>query len=266
MTEFTEGSGQEASSRWDSAGVVTPEAVRLDFETAGLGSRSAAAMIDMAIRFVFLLLLSLFGGILDGVGGGALPGWVGTTVLIFSIFGIVVLYPLLFEALWGKTPGKAALGLRVVTSEGAPINFRQASIRAAIGLFEIFTFSGTIAAIAMVVTAKSQRLGDLAAGTMVLRQRQAAPKPQAVRFAAPVGAEEFTLTLDVSHMTNDEYVAVRSFLLRSANLTVQARNALSEDLGRRLAIRLRAQPPTTMTAETFLVCVAAAYQRRFATT
>ncbi len=80
------------------------------------------------------------------------------------------------------------MGLRVVTREGAPVQFRHAAIRAALGLIDFYLAFGGVAVISALVTREHQRLGDLVAGTLVLRERTGARAPTAVRFAVPAGA------------------------------------------------------------------------------
>lgn len=247
-------------------GVVTPEAVVLELETAGVGSRTAAALIDVVVRtaasVAFYLALFAF----YSVAGGNGPYWLGVTILILSMFMLTVGYSVVFETFWnGRTPGKAALGLRVVTTEGGPIRFRHAAIRGAVGVIEIALFSGGIAGLVIALSKRHQRLGDMAAGTLVLRERSAARMPEAIMFDPPPWAQEYAATLDVSTLSNDQYIAVRSFLVRAASLHGDARVALAGHLARRIATHLRVAPPEWLAADVFLVCVAAAYQRRFRT-
>jgi len=220
-------------------------------------------MIDLTVRGVLYLLVFLASLALSGVTND-LPTWIPTTILIFTVFLITFGYPVLFETFWdGKTPGKAALGLRVVTVEGAPIRFRHAMIRGSLLVFELGIGSGMIAASSIFVTEKNQRLGDMAAGTLVLRERTASKVPVATAFIPPPGTEEFASTLDVSSLTTDDYLTIRAFLTRSSSLAPKPRQDIAEQVGRQIAQKVRAQPPPWMTAEVFLICIAAAYQRRF---
>jgi len=242
---------------------VTPEAVVLEFDSAGLGSRTAAAAVDLTIQVIVGLIVATLGVILDfGFGGSA--GWVAVTFFTFVAFFFGVAYPAVFETLWqGRTPGKAMFGLRVVTDEGAPITFRHAAIRAATGLFELLGSSGVIAAFAIFFTKRNQRLGDLVAGTLVLRERTAARAPVATAFRPLPGTEDYAATLDVSVLTSDEYLAIRAFLLKASQMNNESRRKIGEQLARQFVERLRTQPPGWMSPEVFLVCAAAAYQRRF---
>lgn len=245
------------------SGIVTPEAVVLEFETAGMASRMLAALLDSVIQFLVLLAVLLAAAGLSGLGVEF--GGLGTAFLYVVLFLLLFGYPAGFEALWrGRTPGKAALGLRVVTVEGAPIRFRHAAIRAILGLVDKYFLSAVPGVLAVLLTRRNQRLGDLVGGTLVLRERSGAKAPRAVAFAPPPGLEHYTGSLDVSALDQAEYVTIRSFLLRSATLAPAARDSLSRQLATPLLGRLRTTPPPGLPAELFLVCVAAAHQRRHA--
>lgn len=247
------------------SGIVTPEAVVLEFETAGLPSRMLAALIDSAIQLavLFAVLFAAFGLNEAGIELGG----IANAFLYVLVFLLVFGYPAGFETLWrGRTPGKAALGLRVVTVEGGPIRFRHAAIRAILGLLDKYLLSAVPGVLAVLGTARNQRLGDLVAGTLVLRERSAAKAPTAVAFAPPPGLEGYTASLDVTALDLAEYTTIRSFLLRAPSLAPAARDPLARQLANPLLAKLRTTPPAGVPAEAFLVCVVAAHQRRHAPT
>ena len=242
-------------------GIVTPEAVVLQFETAGIGSRMIALLVDVVIQG-FVLGFSSFALAAFADAAGA-SGWVGVALLFFVIFAVLFGYPVGFETLRnGRTPGKAALGLRVVTKEGAPIRFRHAAVRGALQLVDFYITSGAAAVLAVLFTRDNQRLGDLAAGTIVLRERSGAGAPRAVWFPVPPGYESYAATLDTASLTGHDYGAVRSFLMRAYALTPEVRAQLAAQLAVPLAAKLRHTPPPGVTPEAFLACVAAVYQAR----
>lgn len=240
--------------------IVTPEAVRLEFAPAGVGTRMVGLSIDLAAQFAALLALGLIVG-LTTTGGVS-----DTVAVIFTIVGLFMIifgYPVLCETLWGgRTLGKAAMGLRVRTKEGAPIRFRHAAIRGALGLVDFMLTLGLAATISVLATRDSQRLGDLAAGTLVLRERTASSLTSSpFAFYPPPGWEAYAAALDVGAMTADQYGLVRSFLLRAAQMTPAARHHLAFRLANPLAGVLAHQPPEGVPPEPFLHCAAAAYQR-----
>ena len=250
-----------AATRTD--GIVTPEAVVLEFETAGLASRLLSGFVDGLIQGLILVVF-LFAAF--GLGEVGLDlGGLGTASLYVLFFLLVFGYPTVFETLWrGRTPGKAALGLRVVTIEGGPIRFRHAAIRAILGVLDKYVGSGLVGVVAVLVTRRNQRMGDLVAGTIVLRERSGARAPAAVRFAPPPGLEAYVASLDVARLGHEDYGTVRSFLLRAPSLSPAARAHLASQLAPSIASRLSTSPPAGLPAEVFLVCVAAAHQRRHA--
>lgn len=244
-----------------STGVVTPEAVRLEFQAASVGTRTLALLIDLLIQGVALMLISI--GVLFAVGSGGvfgLPDWVGVTILLLVVFAVLWGYPTLAETIFGRTPGKAALGLRVVTREGAPVSFRHAAIRAALGLIDFYLTLGGVAVLSILLSRREQRLGDLVAGTLVLRERSAMPKPAAVRFTIPPGLEPYASTLDPAVLDARGYQAVRTFLQRARDLRPAVRGDVARMIADPIVSRLGRPPPPQLTPEQFLLCLAARYQ------
>jgi len=245
------------------SGIVTPEAVRLDFEEASIGSRCLALLLDLVLQFTVLFVVLLAGAALAGEFGEGLPEWVAIVLVLLLVFLVLWGYPVAMETLWrGRTIGKAALGLRVVTTEGAPVRFRHAAIRAALSVVDLWLTGGGAAVVSILATSRQQRLGDLVAGTLVLRERTAAGGATPVRFVVPPGAEGYAATVDASGMTADDYATVRTFLLRAGSLAPDARARVGTDLARRTAAKLAHVPPASVTPELFLTVAAARYQQR----
>ena len=246
--------------------LLTPEAVVLGFDTAGLPTRMLARMIDGALQLALLV------GVLTGLGllsGTGVPD-VGLMIAAFFLVPLLLFgYPIALEALWrGRTLGKAALGLRVVTVEGAPIRFRHALIRGGAEIVDLYGLGvlivapGIIGAITIAASRRNQRLGDIVAGTLVVRERVSAAHAAATTFAVPPGAEQYAATVDVSGLGGADYQAVRSFLLRAPDLRPQARSQVAVELARSMAARIRHLPPPGVTPELFLAVVAANVQAR----
>jgi len=251
------------SSQLEPPRMVTPEAVALEFRTANLGSRILAYLIDMVV-VVAGILVGLFAVALLGQASDVVvPDWVALTIVLVLLPAWWLGYFIAFETLWrGRTLGKAALGLRVVTKEGAPVRFRHAAIRGLLGLVDFLVLGGFLAVVFILFTRDNQRLGDLVAGTLVLRERSALAAPAPVSFTPPQGLEHYTATLDPSGVGNEEYQAVRTLLLRAPSLSPGPRSALALQLANPLAARLRPPPPAGISPELYLQCVAAAYQQR----
>ncbi len=247
------------------AGVVTPEAVLLEFDTAGVGSRLLAAVLDVLILLVALFVVLFSLGAAAAIGGGLMPEWVATVLGIVLVFIALFGYWIGFEA-WngGRTPGKAALGLRVVTVEGGPIAFRHATIRGLFRFVDFYLTSGVAGVLSATLSRRDQRLGDQFAGTIVLRERALGSSLGALSFPAPQGYEGYVAVLDVAALTPEQYGVVRSFLARVFQVTPAARAALAERLAARVVERTGQPVPAGVHPELYLACVAAAYQQRHA--
>jgi uncharacterized RDD family membrane protein YckC len=241
-------------------GVVTPEAVVLEFETASIPSRALGQLVDLGVRIGLFYGLALFASII-GIGAGSsavvVTGIVGTFLIIFG-------YPILFEVRWqGRTIGKRALGLRVVTVEGAPVGFRHAAIRSMVAIVDFFIPPiAVVATFSVLLTNRSQRLGDVFAGTIVLRERTGAAFPVPVSFPPLPGYDAYARSLDVGGVTPEQYGVIRSFLLRVSQLSPEARVHIGTRLANEVALSMHHTPPQGVTPEAFLVSVAAAYQLR----
>jgi uncharacterized RDD family membrane protein YckC len=251
------------AGRVEPARMVTPEAVALEFRTANLGSRILAYLIDMVVVVAGIVAALFAVALLGQASDVVVPDWVALTIVLVLLPAWWLGYFIAFETLWrGRTLGKAALGLRVVTKEGAPVRFRHAAVRGLLGLVDFLILGGFLAVVFILFTRDNQRLGDLVAGTLVLRERSALATPAPVSFAPPPGLEHYTATLDPSGVGTEEYQAVRTFLLRAASLPPGPRSALALQLANPLVARLRPPPPAGISPELYLHCVAAAYQQR----
>lgn len=157
--------------------VETPEQIVFSYTVAGIGSRGAAAAIDYALSALLVLAVAL--GALSSLGragihptlSGGSP-WV-LAILIIVLFGVFWGYYVLFEALWdGQTPGKRRLGLRVVRDGGYSITFAASAVRNLVRLVDMQPgFSYGVGMLSAIVSSTGKRLGDYAAGTLVVRER-----------------------------------------------------------------------------------------------
>jgi uncharacterized RDD family membrane protein YckC len=207
--------------------MVTGEAVALDLRPAALPSRLIAGLLDALIQFAAFTALSLLGGAIASTTSAA----AGAAVLIVLLLLVSVGYPVIFESLLrGRTPGKMALGLRVVRDDGGQIGFRHAFVRGLAGAFierpGITFFSGAV--ITMLINSRGKRLGDLLAGTMVLQERVAVHGGQVAMMPPQLVA--WAATTDLSALPDDLALSARQFLARAGEMTPASR----EDLGGRL--------------------------------
>jgi uncharacterized RDD family membrane protein YckC len=238
--------------------IVTGEAVAIELRPAGIGSRGIALVIDFVIQFVLLMLLVL---ISDNTGASFDSAAAQALVLVLVV-GLVLGYPVGFESLWrGRTPGKAVMGLRVVRDDGGPIRFRHAFVRGLVGVVvdRPGIFAGLLALIPMLVSARSKRLGDFAAGTVVIQERvpsrAVAPPVMPPQLAGWAGG------LDLTRLTDDLALEVRHFLARAPQLAPWAR----EQMGSRLVAELSNRtvpPPAGVPPWAYLTAVLAERRRR----
>lgn len=238
-------------------GIVTPEAVVLEFRAAGLATRSLAKVVDQLLTGFAALIVVLIAAF-----AGEFSGSEVLTIVIFAVgfFVLLVLAPALCETFWnGLTPGKAMLGLRVVTIDGGPIAFRHALIRAVLQLIEI---PSGIAVFVAVGNPRSQRLGDLAAGTFVINERAASSLTVPTHFVPPPGLEGYCAQLDVSRVSSEQFLLIRNFLLRVTELEAGARYALALRLATSVSDRCSPPPPTGVPPEIYLIGICAAVQER----
>lgn len=242
-------------------GLVTPEAVRLDMPEATVGSRGIAVLVDWLLQLIIGFVLYFGSAFFFDIPG--IPEWVPGSVALILPFLLLFGYPITFETVWrGRTPGKALLGLRVVTVEGAPISFRHAAIRSGLGLIDFFVTVGVAAVVSSLVSRHHQRLGDFVAGTVVLRERTGAQQAAARTFEVPAAAAPLADGIDTSGLTNRDYGAIRAYLLRADTLRPQQRDDVGRQLLAAITPRLGALPSNNLPPELLLRTVAARYQQR----
>jgi uncharacterized RDD family membrane protein YckC len=243
-------------------GIVTPEAIVLELETAGVASRVLAGITDLLVQVGLLILGALIIGIVSLTFGADAESYFETAyAILFTL--IILVFPVAIETLWrGRSIGKRALGLRAVTVEGTPITFRHATLRMMGGLVDRFLPPGGITGTLFVLgTRRHQRIGDLLAGTVVIRDPERTPLPTAIWFPVPHRYDAYAATLDPSRLTRDHYTLLRAFVLRSKELTPDARYAIAEHLSSRVGEVIGHTRPSNVHPETFLLCVLARYQR-----
>ena len=201
--------------------IRTPEGLEIQVPLAGLGSRFIATMVDLVLKG---LVVTLF-----AVALIPLLDLTGVAITIAASFAVYVGYDILFEvARGGQTPGKKAAGIRVVRTLGRPIDFSSSAIRNVLRVVDGLPFGYIPGTVSILVTKRNQRLGDLAAGTLVVREQRAEKRP-AWQRSDPQPTQE-ALLWDVSGVTPEDFGAIRQFLER--------RSSLDKDSRARLALQL----------------------------
>ena len=264
----------------DKMTIATPEGVSLEVTLAGAGSRAGAAVLDGFIQFGLIFLLVL---IVGGIAGGSVddasdlgPGGSSSEVALFAIailnvilFVVLFFYFVVFETLWsGQTPGKRAFKLRAVQVSGARIGFKASMIRNLVRIVDLLPSFYLVGILAVVLSTKNQRLGDMVAGTVVVRDRQAttatwAPLAATRRgFGVPDTGPEVTRAWDLNAITGDDLATVRAFLQRRHEIPIAVRERLAGELDGKLRPKVAGAQDWTGYPEVFLELLAAAKSAR----
>jgi uncharacterized RDD family membrane protein YckC len=232
--------------------IVTGEAVALDLQPATFASRAVSGVLDLMVQGVGLVVVLYVGSkVAFGLDDAA-----GAALILLSTVAVVVGYPLVMETLTrGRTLGKMAMGLRTVRDDGGPIRFRHALVRGAIGMVEILMTFGVVACIASLVSARGRRLGDVFAGTLVVRERIPVGGTGSVPLPPPWLAGRFS-GLDLSAVPDALWLAVRQYLTRMGQLDPRVSWGMAERLAGDLAARTGTRVPQDLPPAVFLAAVA----------
>ena len=235
--------------------IRTPENVVFEFELAGVGARALAWSIDLvamgALISVAAVLASIFGLVVAGFA----------KALYFVLaFAIQWGYGATLEWRWGgQTFGKRVVGLRVLSFHGTPVSFGQAVIRNLLRIIDILPGGYLVGGMTALCDKSTRRLGDIAAGTVVVRARQAT-RPAAI--TAPVDRyNSFARDANIAHaaraVTAPERDAMLGLSLRREELPLAVRHELFAKLAAHLEARLGIQRPAYFSAERFVLNLAA---------
>jgi uncharacterized RDD family membrane protein YckC len=245
--------------RWtDELQIETPEQIDLQLEVAGIGSRLVAQMIDWLIKWGILLSAACLGGIVFALLGK--DPFADTfriaiaVVLVLLFYGFFLGFDIYYEA-WhnGQTPGKKSAGIRVVRERGGPVDFRAAAIRNLLGLADFLPFGYLLGAFLVQYTKRGQRLGDLAAGTFVIRERGADLPDEPTRELERFASGDYTFTSEqLDACTPEDRQVLRAFFRRYKSMKRDARAELACRLCDLFLDRLKYQSAVEVVAESFL--------------
>ena len=246
--------------------IETPERVPLHFALASIGNRFLACAIDHALQMLTIILMAIaftvianYSALGDQLSNA--PKWV-KAVLILIVFLIISGYFAFFEWIWnGQTPGKRWLKLRVIREDGRPVTFWEAAVRNLLRMVDMMPAPFySIGLISVFVSLSDQRIGDMVAGTVVVREREAEAPAFTQVFASPVSDPalrrsfkpvDFVAELNV--LTESEIEVVEAFLRRRWDLVDMARQWMAWRVALPIMYKLR---PTydlaTFTYEGFL--------------
>ena len=256
-------SGEQYKTQADRHYIDTPEQVELEYSVAGIGSRFVAALLDMLIIGGFLLLEFLV-LVMIGVAAaatspasGKLSGAAGKwlmALVIFLNFAIFWGYFALFEAYWkGQTPGKRVMKLRVIKDSGRQITFFESLARNLLRIVDYLPSLYLIGVITMLWNKRSQRLGDLVAGTLVVHERldeasllyqtsttlgaqeTVAPWGQAVAVRFPADA--------VARLSAQDLMVIETFFARMLDLPMETRASVARRMAAQMAAKMSVAVP-----------------------
>ena len=236
--------------------MVTGDAVVLDIQIAQVPVRALSALIDITVVFVaYILGLVLWAATLTNLDS-ALSAAV---LIIFTVLALVG-YPIIFEtATRGRSLGKMAMGLRVVSDDGGPERFRQALFRALAGFIEIWMLVGGPAVICSLLSSKGKRIGDVFAGTMVISERgpRLAPPP-----LMPPSMAWWASSLQLSGLSAETAERARQFLSRATQLDVRVRDQMAFRIYAEVTAQISPPPPPNAPPQLVLAAVLAERHRR----
>jgi uncharacterized RDD family membrane protein YckC len=253
----------------DQLSIDTPEQVALEYPVAGLGSRFVAILIDHGIQFVlFVVLILVFVAISMSTSlktsnlSDRAAKWLvaGLVLLAFLVFWG---YFVLFEAYWrGQTPGKRLMKLRVIKDSGRQITLFESMIRNLLRYVDQLPSFYLAGVITMLCNKRSKRLGDLAAGTIVIHERvdeqpiiytQTYGQPQQPAFttpanawspqAAPADATGLFPANALAHLGPGDLVVIETFFARALDLPIETRAHLAGQIALQMCAKMQVDPP-----------------------
>ncbi len=238
--------------------LVTGEAVALELRPARLPSRALAVLLDLAVAVAVYVAVTV-----ALVASTASLDMAAQTALSIAVFVLVLIGgPIAVETLsHGRSLGKMACGLRVVRDDGGPIRFRHSLVRGLIGVIEILMTFGVVACIASLVSARGRRVGDVFAGTLVVRERVPVASAGFLPPPPPWLAGRFA-GLDLSAVPDDLWLAVRQYLARMGQLDPRVGRAMAERLAGDVAARTGAPVPREVPPAAYLAAVLQERQAR----
>lgn len=225
--------------------IETPERVPLAFSLASIGNRFLAVAIDHFIQYLSIVLIAWFFLAISGTGvsesaGAAdqlireMPKWT-VAIMIIALFLVFAGYFILFEWLWdGQTPGKRLMKLRVIREDGRPITLWEAMARNLLRVFDaapgFFLPVYSVGLIVIFLSGRDQRVGDIFAGTVVVRERWDEAPTFAQTFSSPIRDVAFTrvqpraaFNADIRMISEREVEVIEAFLRRRWDLTDRQR-------------------------------------------
>ena len=238
-------------------GTLTGEAVSLDLHPTGFVLRAAGALIDVVAQ-ILVLIVALTALSITTLSLGTEEA-VQAALFIVTVVVCLVGIPMTVETLTkGKSLGKLVVGGRIVRLDGGSINLRHAAIRALLGVFEFYTTLGGAAALCGLLTPRTQRLGDLAAGTYCQYERVSGSVLPL--FGIPPQLAEWARIVDVARMPTQLSRRIGQFLAQAPQYDAARRARIAEELAAEAQVFVAPVPPVS--AELFLAGVTVVRRER----
>ena len=262
--------------------IDTPENVTFGYEIAGIGSRFIGALVDSIILVVSLMLLNIILGVVLSVTGDVeslflgdeneIGWWSGLVLAIYTLlnFGLIWGYYILFELLWnGQTPGKRVAKVRVVRMDGNPVGFIEIVVRNLVRIIDFLPGAYGIGLVTMFFNRQARRLGDFAAGTLVIKERPEVGLESLGRRAISARPARLDVASDMPGLASPQFPNLHRLSAADIDLVQDALNRYSAGkadgyLLRRLAVALAAKlemPDPAQDWRRFLNAIADAYRQ-----
>lgn len=230
--------------------LITPEAVALELPTATAATRALGRLLDVVLQYTTLTVVLAATSVADA------------SDVVIIVVGLVaallvrIAYPIALETRWGATLGQRAMGLQIVTTDGAPIRARQALVRAAVGLLEVELTFGLLAFVVAASRKDGRRIGDLAAGTLAVSVRVGTGRADVLDVECPPALRGWATTLDVAGLGPRQRGVLRRYHTSAPSLAPERGRMLATQLATRLLDELSATAPAGATPQDVLSAIA----------
>jgi uncharacterized RDD family membrane protein YckC len=222
--------------------IETPEHIVFHYRIAGPARRAVGHVLDLLLCYGAVVLLGvvvLFAAMGSGVATGEIgaAAKAGIGLVLLALFAAQWIYFVVCEAIFGRSPGKMAVGIRVVTTSGRPIGWRAAALRNLLRAADLLPVAYAAGVVSMALSSRFQRLGDLVAGTMVVAPENARAA-SALELSPPAEPRELASLPDHVSLDADERAAIELFLRRRHTLGVAREHELASMIARPIGDRL----------------------------
>jgi uncharacterized RDD family membrane protein YckC len=234
----------------DEVRIETPEQIDLALEPAGLGSRFVARMLDTLVQIGIVVLVAIPCVILLALAGISLDlssnlalGYLAA-VFVLVLFLVQFVYDIYFELRNnGQTPGKSRAGIRVMRDGGAPVDFWSSCIRNILRVVDLLPAAYLGGALLILLSSRRQRLGDFAAGTVVIRERSVGLPDDMVQVVEKYASDEFVFTTEqISACSPSDRHVLRSYFQRHRDMEMESRRRLARQLAKTFCTKTGYQP------------------------